>query len=201
MARDTKTYQNYLDRYQRLAGVDTLSDDEKEFALQFFNRNLRFIYRAYDWPFTCKVEQRTPDAAYQIDWAQAGETVMGEVLECWKDDPFGNVTPRALPYNLTGDGIQLYAAGSPDPTYVWFRPRLVECTGDVAYTIDYDFFEYVAHASYADWLASNEQTANSAFQRGIAEQILTDEIEQWSRQQRSQSLRGNTRTHGTEQTR
>jgi len=201
MARDTKTYQDYLDRFQRLCGIDTLSDDEKEFALQFFNRNLRFIYRAFDWPFVCLVEDRTPDADDQIDWAQAGETIIGEVMECWRDDPFGNSVPRTVPYNLTADGIQLYANASYDPTYVQFRTRLTECTGTVGYTFPYDFMEYVCHASYADWLASNEQTANSGFQRNVAEQILLDEIEQWTRQQKNQSLRGNTRTHGTEQVR
>lgn len=201
MARDTQTYQSYLDRYQRLCGIDTLSDDEKEFALQYFNRNLRFIYRAYDWPYLLLVEERTPDADNQIDWAQGGETVIGEVMECWRDDPFGNSVPRAVPYNLTADGIQFYSNAVYDPTYVQFRTRLTECTGDVAYTYPYDFHEYVCQASSADWLCGNEQEANGMVRRKVAEEILLDEIEQWSRQQKNQSLRGNTRTHGTEQSR
>ena len=201
MARDTKTYQQFLDRYQRLCGIDTLSDDEKEFALQFFNRNLRLAWQAYEWPFNCYVEDRTPDVNDLIEWAQTSETVIGEVFECWRDDPFGNSVPRAVPYNLTADGIQLYANSSYDPTYVWFRERLVECDGTLTYELPYDLFEYVCHASYADWLASNEQTQNSAFQRGVAEQILLDEIEKWSRQQKNQSLRQTIKTHGTEQLR
>jgi len=201
MARDTKTYQEYLDRFQRLAGIDLLSDDEKEFALAFFNRNLRFIYRAYEWPFLCPVEERSPDSDDVIVWAQVGETVIGEVLECWRDDPFSNVVPRAVPYNLTPDGIQFSGELVYDPTYVWLRPRLTECTGTVGYTFPYDFFEYVCHASFADWLGSNEQIANGAFQRNVAEQIMVDEIEQWSRQQKIKSLRNTTRTHGTQQQR
>lgn len=201
MARDTKTYQQFLDRFQRLCGVDLLSDDEKEFALQFFNRNLRFIYRAYEWPFLCPVEERTPDGSDVIAWAQGGETVIGEVLECWETDPLGDSVPRTVPYNLTPDGIQLFSDYSFDPTYVWFRPRLTECDGSVGYTFPYDFFEYVCHASFADWLASNEQTANSGFQRGLAEQIMLEEIDTWSRQQKTKSLRKTLKTHGTQQTR
>ena len=201
MARDTKTYANFLSDYQRLCGIDTLSDDEKEFALSYFNRNHRFIARAYDWPFLCLVEERTPDADDQIDWAQAGETVIGEVMECWRDDPFGNGTPRPVPYHLTADGIQLYANASYDPTYVQFRTRVTDCTGEVGYTYPYDFHAYIVQASYADWLSGNEQIANGAFYRNMAQEILLDEIDQWNRQQKQQSLRGNTRTHGTEQTR
>lgn len=201
MPRDTKTYSEFLDRYQRLCGIDTLSDDEKEFALQFFNRNLRFIWQQYEWPFTCLVEERTPDTDNIIEWDQAGETVIGEVLECWRDDPFGNSLPRAVPFYLTADGIQFTEGAAYDPTYVWFRERLTECTGTLSYELPYDFFEYVCHASYADWLASNEQTQNSAFQRGVAEQLMLDEIEKWSRQQRLKSLRSTIRTHGTEQLR
>ena len=201
MARDTKTFQQYLDTVQRLCGIDTLSTDETEFFTVFFDRNLQFIWQQYDWPFICPVESRTPDGNDVIEWAQATETVIGEVLECWKDDPFGNVVPRAVPYRLTGDGIQLFANSSYDPTYVWFRERLAASAGSPAFTFPYDFFQYVCHASYADWLASNDQTQNSAYQRGVAEQLMMDAIEIWSRQQRHTSLRSTIKTHGTEQLR
>jgi len=201
MARDTKTFQQYLDTVQRLCGIDVLSTDETEFFTAFFDRNLQFIWQQYDWPFVCAVESRTPDSNDVIEWAQPTKTVIGEVLECWRDDPFGNVVPRSIPYRLTGDGIQFFSGASYDPTYVWFRTRLALSAGNVAYTFPYDFFQYVCHAGYADWLASNEQTQNSAFQRGVAEQLMLDAIEIWSRQQRQTSLRSSTKTHGTEQSR
>lgn len=129
MAIRSKTYAQLLERYQRLTGSDLLTSEDEAFASAFLGRNLRFGYEAYEWPFACLVEERTPDADNLISFTQSGETPIGEVFACFRDDPFGNVNPRQVGYILTADGIQFQAQNAYDPTYVYFRRRIPEFEG------------------------------------------------------------------------
>jgi hypothetical protein len=240
MAR-TRTYAEALSRYQRIAGIDVLSDDESEFFNAYFNRNIRRAWDAYEWPTLCLIEERTANASNVIAYEQSGETEIGDVFGVYRTDPFGASTAKQIGYQLTADGIQFWDVDVPDPVYVYFRKACPDyagsnynagtayAAGDQAYyettgdyykciltstgnlptnttywerlTVPYELFEYTCQASYGDWLKSNEQHQNGAFERQMAEDILATEIEKFSRQQQFRPLRRNFFTHGTEQLR
>lgn len=202
MAR-TRTYADLLERYRTLCGVDDLSTAEEALAQSYFGRNLRFAWDTEKWPSVCQVEGRTANASNVIEYEQAGETEIGDVFACYDANPLSSTGANEVPYALTADGILLTGVTIYDPTYVYFRERCPTPASAAwaATTIPYELFEYVAQASYADWLTSNEQAATGMAMRNMADEALLHELDKLARQQRFLPPTRTFYTHGTEQSR
>jgi hypothetical protein len=80
-----------------------------------------------DWPELCRVEERTVQGSdttgYYIDYAQVGETAMGEVFGVLRDNPNTHVAPREIGYTLLGSAIR-FPQSTDLPTTVYVRYRL-----------------------------------------------------------------------------
>jgi hypothetical protein len=80
-----------------------------------------------DWPELCRVESRTVQGddttGFYIDYAQAGQTAMGEVFAVLRDNPNTHVASREVGYTLLGDAIR-FPQGTDLPTTVYVRYRL-----------------------------------------------------------------------------
>jgi hypothetical protein len=80
-----------------------------------------------DWPELMRTESRTlqgdDTTGFYIDYAQAGQTPMGEVFAVLRDNPNTHVAPREVGYTLLGDAIR-FPQGSDLPTTVYVRYRL-----------------------------------------------------------------------------
>lgn len=198
MAR-TKTYAQFLARFQRLVGIDSLTDDDKEFALEYFNKNARYAYESFLWPETCTIDSRTPSSNRIALDGQA--PYIGQVINVWDNDPFGSGSVSEVPYVLVSGGIQFYSGNVPDAPYIYFQERFTESTGDEADTLIYPLFEYVCKASAGDWLISQDQYADGRAMIADAEELLTLEIENYTQKQGQPFLRSVFKTHGTEQSR
>lgn len=127
----TSSYEDYLKRICALTGQRRadLQTEEELMLREFFNRHMRFAWESYMWPEICLTEERTP-VSDVISLTQASETEIGEVFACWRDDPNDTSYPREVPFFITADGIQFVGGQSYDPTYVFFRKRKPDFTGD-----------------------------------------------------------------------
>lgn len=203
MAARTRTYADLLERYRTLCGVDSLSTDETTLAQSYFGRNLKYAWESYPWPSVCYTEDRTADASNVIEWEQAGETEIGEVFACYDANPLTSTGAHEVPYTLTADGILLLGSTIYNPTYVCFRKQCPAPTSGTwsATTIPYELFEYIAQASYGDWLITNEQAQTGLVMRAQADEALRFEMDKLSRQQVFRPHRRTFYTHGTEQLR
>jgi hypothetical protein len=80
-----------------------------------------------DWPELCRVESRTVQGdatnGYYIDYAQTGQTAMGEVFAVLRDNPNTHVAPREIGYTLLGSAIR-FPQSTDLPTTVWVRYRI-----------------------------------------------------------------------------
>jgi hypothetical protein len=80
-----------------------------------------------DWPELCRVESRTVQGddttGFYIDYAQAGQTPMGEVFAVLRDNPNTHVAPREIGYTLLGSAIR-FPQSTDLPTTVYVRYRL-----------------------------------------------------------------------------
>lgn len=131
----TVAYSDYLKRLCAMLGIvydDILTTDET-WMRQMFNRHMRFAWESYRWPELCPIESRTADVNNVVSLTQASETEIGEVIQCWRDDPFATSLPRTIPFLITSDGIQFLDGAVYDPTYIYFRKRKPNYDGD-----DYD---------------------------------------------------------------
>jgi hypothetical protein len=162
MAIRSKTYAELLERYQRLTGSDLLTTQDEAFANAFIGRNLRWAWESYEWPSVCLVEERTPDANNLISYTQSGETAIGEVFACYRDDPYGNASARQVGYILTADGIQFQADNAYDPTYVYFRKRIPEFSGNAyASGTAYTAGDVVYYATTGDYYTALQSTTGN----------------------------------------
>ena len=128
MAQRIETYARFLDRYQQLTGIETMTAGQIATAQQFFNRNMRKAWEAYEWPFSVVMESRTP-ASDKVIWEESGETPISEVFGVYTDNPYTASSWRAASYTLTVDGIQLIGPNAPTPVYVHYRSRVPLYTG------------------------------------------------------------------------
>lgn len=199
MADRTKTLSQFYNEFQRLVGIDALTDDDKEFALAFANRNARYAYECYPWPESTYLDTRTPSSnRIALDGASP---YIGQVYNVWDSDPFGSGSISEVPYVLVNGGIQFFSGNVPDAPYIYFQKRFEESTGDLADTFLYPIFPYVCKASAGDWLISQDQYADGRAMIADAEELLNFEIENYTQKQGQPFLRSVFKTHGTEQSR
>lgn len=129
MGNRTITYQSIVDRYQQLAGIQTMDTVQKAAANQFINRNIKAGWEFFEWPWSLRTEERTPDSDNLIEYEQTGETAIADVIACYRYDPYGENGPVQVGYELTSDGIQFFNQNVFDPTYVYFREQVPIYTG------------------------------------------------------------------------
>jgi hypothetical protein len=80
-----------------------------------------------DWPELCRVESRTVQgdatSGFYIDYAQVGQTPIGEVFSVLRDNPNTHVAPREIGFTLLGSAIR-FPQSTDLPTTVWVRFRI-----------------------------------------------------------------------------
>ena len=121
MGNRTVTYQSIVDRYQQLAGIQTMDTTQKAAANQFINRNIKAGWEFFEWPWSLRTEARTPDNDNLIEYEQTGETIIADVITCYRYAPYGQNGTIQVGYELTSGGIQFFDQNVFDPTYVYFR--------------------------------------------------------------------------------
>ena len=71
----------------------------------FINAWVRRLYPNFDWPEWTLIEQRTPDASHYVDFAQAGQNVIGRVMKVYLADPSIQDAILDIPFRLNANGI------------------------------------------------------------------------------------------------
>lgn len=163
MAYRTETYARFLDRYQQLAGIVTMDATQIATAQQFFNRNMRKAWEAYEWPWSLVMEARTPSSGI-IAWEQSSETPIAEVFGVYTDNPFTASNWSPVSYTLTVDGIQLVGPNAPTgAVYVHYRSRVPLYTG-AAYSgvTAYAVGDQVYYATTGDFYICIASTTGNA---------------------------------------
>lgn len=231
MSARTSNYSDFLARVCALLGLDqtTLQASELANINALFIKNLRKIWRFTPWLDTMVLETRTPDVNFVIDYNQAAQTAIGEVLGVWDNNPLGTVSANSIGYVPTSTGLQLIGMTVAAPVWVRYTIRIPAFTGSTYsasstyasgvttyftsstgygnyYTstgavlanqtpdtnpslwsvnvLPYTFLEYVAFATYADYLRSDGQQDKAYQADSQAEMILIDEYDIMQRQQR-----------------
>lgn len=119
----TETYARFLDRYQQLAGIVTMDATQIATAQQFFNRNMRKAWEAYEWPWSLDMDERTATAGL-IAWEQSGELPIAEVFGVYTANPYTASTYSAVSYTLTADGVMLIGPDSPATAFIHYRKQV-----------------------------------------------------------------------------
>lgn len=142
----TVTLQSILLRAWQRAGNDgsdisAIPSGTRTMMVAAANERIADCWEWADWPELMRVELRTVQGddtnGYYIDYAQVGETAMGEVFAVYRDNPDTHVAPRQIGYTLLSDSIRFPDSRDlPDDVYVRYRIRPTEyTTGDLTATV------------------------------------------------------------------
>jgi hypothetical protein len=142
-----------------------------------------------DWPELCRVESRMlqgdDTTGFYIDYAQAGQTPMGEVFAVLRDNPNTHVAPREIGYTLLGDAIR-FPQGSDLPTTVYVRFRLRPDTytaSNLSATVPAVLAKAVGYMLTASLLEEDGQLDKSTLMEQKAESELISERDKYVFQQ------------------
>lgn len=163
MSNRTKTFAQFLDRYQRLTGTETMDTTAIAYAAQFFDKNMRAGWEAYAWPWATATEERDLDVNDTVVYDQAGEERIAEVLAVYNADPQSSSGYYQLSYQLTADGLLFGGSNIPASVWVYYRRDCPEYRGDAyAGGTAYSVGDQVYYATTGDYYRAIASTTGNA---------------------------------------
>lgn len=173
----TRNYSDLLELIQALCGV-VFASIELGRINALVNRRISRAYRASDYwtRFLVVGEERAvSDGVVAFD-----EGVLRGVdtfLRIHKDRPYSNVAVQEFDFSVGVDGATL-VSGTLDPSvaYVTYKAVLPDSYGQDSTEIPAEWFQYLAHGTYADYLRAEGQQEKAALADQEAIEILTDEL-------------------------
>jgi len=147
-----------------------------------------------DWPELCRIEERTiqgdDTTGFYIDYAQPGQTPMGEVFGVLRDNPNTHVAPREIGYTLLGSAIR-FPQSTDLPTTVYVRYRLRPDTytaSNLSATVPSVLAKAVGYMLTASLLEEDGQLDKSTLMEQKAEAELISERDKYYFQQGQPSM-------------
>jgi len=130
--------------------------------------------------FSYKLDSGTGDETYGGSGTviAAAQSDVGSFIRVWGENPFGRTGSRQYDYWVDVDGC--HVVNAPETKTDFWIAYVKEWDGpynDAATTIPLEFFNYAAHATYADYLRMDRQNDKAIAEEGIAQQYLLIELD------------------------
>ena len=176
----TKTYAELFALIQALCGVVFASIETPRIKALINRRALR-AYRATNyWPRFLKIgEQRTVTSGV-VPFTESGLDSIDTFLRVHKQAPYVTASVQEYDIMVTASGATL-VVGDLDPSeaFVTYKAQLTDTYGDGAgetSAIPAEWYQYLAHGTYADYLRAEGQQEKAALADQEAEGLLQDEL-------------------------
>ena len=176
----TKTYAELFALIQALCGVVFASIETPRIKALINRRALR-AYRATNyWSRFLKIgEQRTVTSGV-VPFTESGLDSIDTFLRVHKQAPYVTASVQEYDIMVTASGATL-VCGDLDPSeaFVTYKAQLTDTYGDGSgetTAIPAEWFQYLAHGTYADYLRAEGQQEKAALADQEAEGLLQDEL-------------------------
>lgn len=195
----TVTLQSILLRaWQRVGNdastIDNVPSGARTMLIAAANERIADCWEWADWPELMRVESRTVQGdetnGYYIDYAQSGQTAMGEVFAVYRDNPATHVSPREIGYTLLGDAIR-FPEDSDLPTSVYVRYRVrpdTYTTSNLSATVPAVIAKAVGLMLAADLQTEDGQMDKALAMEQLAENELISQRDKYYFQQNQPSM-------------
>jgi hypothetical protein len=115
-----------------------------------------------------------------MPYDEAGLSSVDTFLRIFKQAPYIASSVQEFDFTVTADGATL-VAGDLDPStaFVTYKVQLSDTYGDGAgetSSVPAEWFQYLAHGTYADYLRAEGQQEKAALADQEAEALLTEEL-------------------------
>jgi len=176
----TKTYSDLYNLVTALSGVGSFTPKEKLNILQFVNRRAFEAYRtSSSWPRYAVIgEERTLGTNGLVPYVQAGLDNISDFQRIYRSQPFLRNSALEYEFYVDSNGAHVINIVTNDSTSVFVNyqkelPTFTEESTDVPY----EFFFYLAHSVYADFLRMDGQTDKAITEEQVAGTYLALELE------------------------
>ena len=115
-----------------------------------------------------------------IPYDETGKSSIDTFLRIFKQAPYALTSVQEFDYTVDASGAKLVAGDlNPETAFVTYKAQFSDTYGDGSgetSTIPAEWFQYLAHGTYADYLRAEGQQEKAALADQEAEALLTEEL-------------------------
>lgn len=176
-----KTYTELLSLIKGLCGVDNFTTSEQTSLLGFVNRRALEAYEASQgWTRYLVVEERTISSspAQTIPYTESGKNNIAEFLRIHRTQPFLRLSAVEFQFWTDSNGAHILNLSTTDATSAWvtYKKELSAITASST-DIPLEFYNYIAHSVYADFLRMDSLTDKALAEEQVAYMYLMQQME------------------------
>lgn len=175
-----KTYTDLYNLIVALSGVGSFTTEEKNNIVQFVNRRAFEAYRASpSWPRYAVIgEERTVSSDGIVPYVEAGLDNISDFQRIYRTQPFNRQSALEYEFYVDSNGAKVLnlIANDSGKVFVNYQKELPVFTQNST-DIPQEFFFFLGHAAYADFLRMDGQHNKSMQEEQIAGTYLALELE------------------------
>ena len=181
-----KANKDLFDLISALAGNSDFTTAEISQLLALANRR---FFQAYNttpyWARYLTVGEERTIANSIVPFTQSSKTTIGEFLRIHREEPFLRNSTIDFEFFVESDGAHVINLTASDATsvYVTYRQPITLLTdldtdgSNSRNEVPQEYFYFMAHATYADFLRMDGQHSKAAFEEEIAKQYLAESLD------------------------
>ena len=176
----TKTYTELFALIQALCGVVFASIETPRIKALINRRALRAYRSSNYWTRFLVIGQGRVVTSSVIPYSESGLSPIDTFLRVYKQAPYIASSVQEYDIMVTSSGATLVCGDlNPTEAFVTYKAQLVDTYGDgvgeVA-TIPAEWYQYMAHGTYSDYLRAEGQQEKAVIADQEAEMLLQDEM-------------------------
>ncbi len=115
-----------------------------------------------------------------VPYSETGKSSVDTFLRFFKQAPYISSSVQEFDFTVTAEGATLVAGDlNPSTAFLTYKAQFSDTYGDGAgetSSVPAEWFQYLAHGTYADYLRAEGQQEKSAVADAEAEALLTEEL-------------------------
>lgn len=176
----TKTYAELLSLIQSLCGV-VFATLELGRIKALINRRALRAYRSTNyWTRYLKIGEERAVTGNVVPFTESGKDPIDTFLRVHRQAPWITAAVQEYDIMVTADGATLVAGNSnPTEAYVTYKKQFSDTYGDgqgETTAIPAEWFQYMAHGTYADYLRAEGQQEKAVVADQEADLLLQEEM-------------------------
>ena len=176
----TKTYAELFALIQALCGVVFASIETPRIKALINRRALRAYRSSNYWTRFLKIGEERAVASSVIPYSEGSLSSIDTFLRVYKQAPYVASSVQEYDIMVTFAGATLVCGDlNPSEAYVTYKAQLVDTYGDGGgeqTAIPAEWYQYMAHGTYADYLRAEGQQEKAVIADQEAEMLLQDEL-------------------------
>ena len=176
----TKTYAELFALIQALCGVVFASIETPRIKALINRRALRAYRSSNYWTRFLKIGEERVVSSSVIPYSEGSLSSIDTFLRVYKQAPYIASSVQEYDIMVTSAGATLVCGDlNPSEAYVTYKAQLVDTYGDGGgeqTAIPAEWYQYMAHGTYADYLRAEGQQEKSVIADQEAELLLQDEM-------------------------